>query len=107
MKIAKKRKEGLEGYWLVSDYTMEQLEKRLETLDKIDNFLLDISTDIHISNREHHIDRDHEWMCRKCEYFENENKGPTGTIGGCSLFNDWINSKLHCGGSGYKKKENK
>ena len=107
MKISKIRKEGLEGYWLISDYTMEQIEKRLEILEKVDKSLSDILTDICISNREHHIDRDHEWMCKKCEYFEKEDQGPTGTIGGCNLFNDWITNKLYCNGSGYKKKEDK
>ena len=105
MKIAKSRKEGLEGYWLVSDYTMEQIEKRLEILDKVDKSLSNTLTDICISNREHHFDRDHEWLCRLCNNFENEDKGPAGTIGGCNLYNDWVTSKLQCNGYGYRKKK--
>lgn len=91
-KIAKFRTKEHPNCWVLTNFTMEQVERKMEYYEKIiKEFRKVFKTSFKIDSI--HLDQDHKYCCKLCDYFEEHDEKPKGTIGGCSYINDWLHNE--------------
>jgi len=105
MKIARFRSDHHPNCWVLTDFTMEQIELALEQIEKIRIKQRELA-DVIPNELDYSYDLDNRPSCKLCIYFEDHISIPNNSIGGCTYMNDWLYKDLSLRCDGFEKREN-